>query len=58
MFYNRRTDFYNFGNNTYLFRINPRSNLGHIFREEISPYGPGNTVHKNDGTACVEKVNI
>jgi hypothetical protein len=34
MLCNRCTDIYTFGNNTYLWRIRCRSNLGHIFRRK------------------------
>jgi hypothetical protein len=34
MLYNRCTGIYNFGNNTYPWRIRSRSNLGHIFWEK------------------------
>jgi hypothetical protein len=44
MLYNSCTGIYNFGNNTYPWRIRSRSNLCHIFREKCASYGPGNTV--------------
>jgi len=44
MLYNRCTGIYKFGNNNYPRRIKCRSNLGHIFREKIASYGPGNMV--------------
>jgi len=36
---------YEFGNNTYSWRIRRRSNLGNIFREKSASYGLGNTVY-------------
>jgi len=39
MFYNRCMGIYKFGNNTYPRRIRRRSNLGHIFREEVRLMG-------------------
>ena len=45
--YNRCTGIYKF-ENTYPRRIRRRWNLGHIFREKIASYGPGNAVHQHN----------
>jgi len=49
--YNRCTGIYKFGNNTYLWRIRHRSNLGHIFWGKkcilwAGKYGNGNCVQR------------
>ena len=44
MLYNRCTDIYKFGSNTYPRRVRRRSNLGHIFREKIASYRSENTI--------------
>jgi hypothetical protein len=56
MLYNRCTGIYKFGNNTYPRRIRRRSNLGHIFREKIASYGPGNTVFAAFDSKLVSKL--
>jgi hypothetical protein len=54
MLYNRCTDIYRFGNNTYPRRIRSRSNLGHFFEGGSASFGLGNNGFLNLIVECIE----